>query len=319
MRLRVPLACSLVLAWSAPAGADDDAATLFERGRTLMTEQRFDEACATFAQSFALAPQVNTLGHLARCHEKQGKLATALAEYRRTAAMARAAADQERAEAADKLAQGLEAQVPSITVVTSEPGVAIRCDGQPLESGSVSLDPGSHTIEATKPGREPWLERLELRVAEQRRIVVPLLEPVSTPVAPPAADASPEEADGPGARLVIGLSIGGLGVAGLVVGTVLGAQALGDSADVDELCLGGDGDTETCPPGVRPAAEELNEDARRAARGSNIALVVGGAGVVAGAILVLTSSTLSGEQARGPKLVPVAGPLGGGVWLDARF
>ncbi len=85
------LACALAcaVAFAACAGASsvaraDEAEDLFDRGRKLLEKKEtVEEACRIFAQSLRLAERGDTLMNLAECHRRQGKTATAWAEFER--------------------------------------------------------------------------------------------------------------------------------------------------------------------------------------------------------------------------------------------
>src|SRR5262245_25490005 len=93
------------------AGDSKAADEHFKRGKELLARGRVAEACAELATSDALDPSVGTLGLLAACHEKLGKVATAYREYAETEKRARAGRD-ERAEFAKAQAERLAAVVP---------------------------------------------------------------------------------------------------------------------------------------------------------------------------------------------------------------
>ncbi len=92
---------------------------LFEEGRKAFAQGRIDDACRAFEQSMAAEPANGTLLNLARCHERQGKLELARAEYQRVAALAardgqtaRGAIARKRAAELDGTAAHPDAAVP---------------------------------------------------------------------------------------------------------------------------------------------------------------------------------------------------------------
>src|SRR6266699_3327978 len=73
------------------------AEALFREGRQLLKEAQVDEACLKLAESYSQEPASGTLLNLARCHEIQGKIATAWAEYAAAARLSRTQGREDRA------------------------------------------------------------------------------------------------------------------------------------------------------------------------------------------------------------------------------
>jgi tetratricopeptide (TPR) repeat protein len=96
---------SLSLAQTRDASPAD---VLFERGLAAFESGRIDEACANFEDSLRLDAAAGTLINLARCHERQGKTATALAEYKQVVSLSVRAGNHERARVAQAEADRLE-------------------------------------------------------------------------------------------------------------------------------------------------------------------------------------------------------------------
>jgi hypothetical protein len=94
---------------AAPSSSAAHADALFNEGKAKLAEQSYSEACPLFAGSFAIDPATGTLLALALCHERSGELRTAITEYRSAAERARKEGRDDRAQAATKRADELEA------------------------------------------------------------------------------------------------------------------------------------------------------------------------------------------------------------------
>src|SRR5689334_5988136 len=170
-----------------------------------MAAGNYDAACPKLAESQRLDPATGTLLNLAACHEKQGKLATAWLEYSDALVAARRDGRDDRVEFARQRAGELEPKLSRLTIVlgpdADEPQLTLELDGasvgRAVLGAATPVDPGTHVVRATAPGKQPWQQSIEVgAVADQQSITVPRLEiaPASeatpapaAPVAPPAA------------------------------------------------------------------------------------------------------------------------------------
>jgi hypothetical protein len=193
--------------------------------------------------------------------------------------------------------------------------VIVKIDGEllteKLEGVALSTDPGAHTFTFEAPGQPVVSKKLVIREGQRdRREVIqigaaPAAAPASSIVtisAPPSASAKPAEppSDGSGSRVAAYVA-GGIGVAGLAVGTIFGLQAMSKHADADKACPAACADQS----GVK-----LWDDARAAGNVSTIGFIVGGIGIAGGAVLWFTSkpSSASGVQVgAGPTSIRLRG------------
>jgi hypothetical protein len=139
-----------LLAGRAAATPADDS---FERGRVLMAEGKIAEACAAFEDSLKLDFQLGTLFNLAGCNAQRGKLATALAAYRR---IQNEDKNSQRADRSRELADQLAPRVPTlaISLANPHPATEVILDGATVDpSKPVPVDLGTHEIAIRSPGR----------------------------------------------------------------------------------------------------------------------------------------------------------------------
>jgi hypothetical protein len=191
---------------------------LFREGLRLLDEQRAAEACPKFEESLKLEPAAGTALNLGDCYERIGRIASAYGTFDQAAALAHGTGDESRAEEAKRRRQALESKLAKITVVVPAPhrvvGLSVLRDGRSLGSGQwgigVPVDPGTHTVEATAPGRRGWKTVVQVSAAPGTvQIAIPELAKEKT--------ASPQPEYRAGQRLA-GILVGSAGLAGLAVG-----------------------------------------------------------------------------------------------------
>ena len=345
MSARRALALAALLAAAtraSPALARDaDAAAaeaLFDEARRLLASGDVKAACPKFAESYRLDPALGALLNLAACHEKEGRVATALSEYHDAAAQAARARDEGRVKYAKKQAAAIEPRVPHLVVAVTETprGLAVTRNGAPMGEASFGLllpvDPGPQELAATAPGRERWSKRLTLEEGARVRVVVPDLPrakedpaaaaapsstlgsapapaPLASPLAPPPPSPLPEPSSG--GQRTAGLALGGVGLAALAAGGIFAGLTAGKVASADERCpdklcdAAGLGDVAT---------------ARTYAWVANITLGAGGALALVGGILALTARPAADPPSAGAlRVVPVVGTRSGGLLVGGSF
>ncbi len=321
------LALALGLTASRAQAASPAAEALFEEGRRLLQAGRTDEACAKLAESLAQELSSGTLLNLALCHETQGKLATAWAEYRAAARLSRQQGRADRAEAADERALALEPKLPrlKLTAPRPAPNLKVVVDDDAIGEGAlglaVPLDPGTHQITASAPGHLSWTTTLPIDVGQELTLEIPALElepepapvpsvPAPAPVPPaPAVVAKPRAAAPPALQskssptVTIGWIVGGAGVVAVGVGTAFGLSSLKSYHDAKRDCP----THLMCP---EPAISERRR-AESNAWISNVALGVGVLAVGTGIYLQVRGRS----HARRDQVTLRATPTAGGGWL----
>src|SRR3954468_15943585 len=94
-------------ALAAPAQQTDPAAaeSLFKTARALLDKGDWAAACPKFEASLALNPSASTAINIARCHEHDGKLATAWEDYNRALVLNRETKGAERQRQLEEVAK----------------------------------------------------------------------------------------------------------------------------------------------------------------------------------------------------------------------
>ncbi len=247
---------------SLPALAQTDnertlAEALFRQGRELMNEGNYDAACPKFAESHRLDPGGGTLLNLAVCHEGQGKLATAWAEFQEALALARADGREDRTSLAEQRIAAIEPQLARLTVTLpshAPEDTVVSVNGTPLGQAAwgspMPVDAGTVSVEASAPGRRKFTKSIEVSDAENVVVEVPELAELSaaTNASGPTDSGSAEKA---GPNHAAAYVVGGLGLAAIGVGSYFGVQAIQDRNEADDL-----GCADECPTEAAHQAEK---------------------------------------------------------------
>jgi serine/threonine-protein kinase len=322
------LCASLTARRAASQDTEATATALFDEGRKLMSQQKYAEACPKLAQSEHLAPSGGTLINLAECYERIGKTASAWAAWKDAAARANAVGKSSVEKTAVARSNALEPSLARLTIAVAResdvPGIQVKRDGVPVvrdEFGSaLPVDPGSHVVEATAPGKKAWSASVDVAAKQtDARVTISLADDVSASPAPPAAIVAPTatnsavvsprpEANGGSSQKTIAIVVGGAGVVVLGVGAVFGLEAKSQNDQALQNCR--------TPTLCSQKGLSLTDDARNSATIADVAFGVGAAAVAAGAVLWLTAPHAS---TAGLRAVPVVARAYGGLAIDAAW
>lgn len=282
---------ALTFAHVANAQATDRvlAEALFREGRDLMDQNKLAEACPKFAESYRLDHALGTLINLALCHEKDGKIGTAWAEFTDAAAEAAAQKDDREAFARRHIAT-LEQDLPRLRLVVA-PATAkltsleIQLDGHAIGKAGWALplpiDPGDHTLRATAEGKKAF----ETKVSVPKGLgltdaEVPALDEAPKAVEPPPP--LPPQPPPSNTQRTVGYIVGGAGLVGLAVGAAFGFSAISQKGDRNDHC---NAQLTLCDA----TGIDKDDQARSSATASTIAFIAGGALLAGGAVLVFTA------------------------------
>ncbi len=307
------LLASSVLLVALPASAQDKvslAEGLFRDARQLMQKGDLAAACAKFKESQRLDPSPGTALNLALCHDKQGKVATAWAEFLEARRMAQTEHRDKVAAEADRRAKALEPKVSYLTIVLAEkvPGITVEIDKVKLDSAvlgsKVPIDPGERTISISAPGYTPATMKItigadhdmqtlnvpKLAKAERAEAPEPAPKPApatSAPAPSPKHDVTPKPA---AHASVLPYVVGGVGVVAVGVGSAFAFMAKSTYNKADGLC--------PSHTGCSSAAMDKRSQANTQANIANIAIPVGVVGIGVGVVMLLTGSSHAEASAR---------------------
>ena len=292
------------------------AQALFDDGRQLMQAQRFREACPKFEASQRLDPGIGTQFNLGDCYEQLGRLASAWIQFVDVAAAARGLGQPTRERIARERAAKLAPRLARLRITEAErtPGLVIERAGSPVPQAhwgtAFPVDSGRYLIEAHAAGYKPVRSWANVkREGETISVSIPFLQQVE--IAEPSCDAACHSQQ---VRTVSAVVLAGVGAAGIAVGAVYGAVAIGKK---DEAAA-------HCPEEGKcfDAGIALRNEARDAANVSTVAITVGGAAMVSALVLWLTTEPWSTEPNRSEQAISVFPRFGGdevGVGMSATF
>lgn len=255
----------------------DDALALYDKGDCR-------DAAPKFLRAHDMV-RVPTLAFYAgKCLEKIGRLVDASEAYLAATRDeiepgAPTTVKQAQTDAATARA-ALLPRIPTIEVVldASATGATVALDGKRLPDAAIGvkrpIDPGHHVAKFTRGAAVGSREfAVEEGDAGQVRLAFPAT--AATSAAVPAISSGV----GPGPWIV-----GGVGVAGLLVGSVMGALVLVQHGKTPSGCMNG---SATCTDATEAASANATSNTWNAiGHATTAALVLGGAGVIAGGIWI---------------------------------
>jgi hypothetical protein len=202
-------------------------------------------------------------------------------------------------------------------------GVKVAVDGQPhaesLGGTALKVDPGPRTFTFTGPDLSPLTQTFVVREGEKdRRERVVLARTVAAPapgLAVPPSTPPESPPSGMARGKVYGLILGGVGLAGIGVGSVFGLMTASAGSQQKSDCAG----ASSCANYGQAAHDHTT--AQNDGTISTIAFIAGGALLAGGAVLFFVSGSPSSEPSATSRLVvaPSVGPGAGGLLVRGEF
>jgi hypothetical protein len=283
------------------------ASTLFDEGRALLAQDKVPEACRKLEESRRLDPLPGTMLNLAACHAREGRTASAMAEFREARALAVRDQRGDRVAYADEQLKAIEPKLSTLVIVVppaaDQPDLTVLRDGVAIGRAAwgekIPVDPGAHVVEATAPHKQ--MRHVEVQVgpnADVQTVTIAALDdeapapapsaatvaPAPTPASPAAETPAPPASTGLSTRRTWALVSGGIGAAGVIAGSVAGIVAIAKHNANDATCTS------------NPCSQQslsLNRDAGTAADISTVTFAVGLVGLGLGAFLWFGDSSVS--------------------------
>jgi len=310
--IRFAPVAALSVALAAGAAHADRADQLFDRGKKLLAEKRYAEACKAFQDSDALDPGIGAKVNVARCYQAWGKLATAWRWFSDAEAMAAKAKD-DRLPKIQAMLRDVDGNVPRLTLKlpagAAPGGVTIKLDGDAFAIEQLGreqrVDPGPHTIEYTVEGTV-------------RTKVVPLERGSSSEVTlegagkiEPVAPVIVRDDGRP--RRLLGLGVAGGGVLALGVAGVVTWRAHSDYEHA--LSAHCRDDHRMCDA----IGERAASNARKRANIATAITIGGVAAVAAGVYFYLTAPSAPHRDEHAFYVAPAVDDAGGGLVFGGAF
>jgi hypothetical protein len=322
-----------------PPDPDADAERLFREGQKLLEAGRYGEACPKFEVAYRKDQQLGTLLNLAFCHKELGAVWPAWVEFKAAEVKANALHLPDRRDFALRKMAELEKSLARVVVVVPRDveltEVLVEDRHVPeAERGVVfAAEPGDRKFSFRAKGKKAFVQLVTVVKGDQpQRLTVPPMEDELAPLAVEPSIAAPARpglgpsstrqrtdamGDGSGQK-TLAIVFAGLGVVGVGVGATTGIMTLTNGCTASARKE----DPSGCPDDQRGR----NEAAAGEMTGliSTISFAVGGASLVAAAVLYFTAphpkSAAVGTSTRSAQsryVWPDIGPRGAG--LAGRF
>jgi hypothetical protein len=285
----------------------------FEAGRYGESERLWIAASALYPQAPTL-----TLG-LARTQAKLGKLVLSQESYRKIIREHEndpnlTPAFKDAVEAAKNEVTSVSARIANVIItVEGPPNPIVALDGQPVAAAALGLkrpvDPGTHVVKAEAEGYKTAETSFEVAESGLAEAKLKLEKLVAAPGGPAHDTPTPPPPPAPERDRTLAYVAFGVGGAGLVLGAVTGALAMGKHGELSDKCPNG-----RCPNALGDEVDSY----RTMGTLSTVGFVVAGVGIAAGTVLWITAPKKAPAlgAARSPSYVsarPYLGLGGGGV------
>lgn len=291
--------------------APDEAAqarALFEQGVEASQDHLWADAVDFFRRSRALMERPSAVFNTAVALHRMGRDVEALADIERYLQMTSASerGERQRYAQAETLRTDLTRRVAVLTLHLEPSNARVEVDGRAREGEGeqrdIDLDPGRHAIRVSADGHASAQIDVRLGAGErvEREVTLEVSdveepEPVPEPEPEPEPLVVPEEG-GIGELGLVGIIIGGVGVAAGVGALVTGLMSQSTYDSLLERCT-----NMVCPPG----SEDDISSGETLALVSTVMLGVSIVGIGVGVALLLVDLTSGDDDAQAFRVVPI--------------
>lgn len=303
----------VLLATGVAVAQPTEGTRLFEEGRELAKEGKYDAACEKFRLSLAQDRAPGTTLNYGDCLEHLGQLRKAFQMFDE-AARAFDRDKDSRAKFARERADAVVLKLGTVVIKLADPaapGLIVEIDHQsvpPMREITERYEPGEIAVTARVPGSAPFASSARVVAGATVIIEVPAFATMTPGETPPSGGVVTGPRSRRRVKLAFGLGIAGAAALGLTALYGLAAKGQYDDAAESSECMRMGG-TLVCTPA---AALEIAEAGDRADSATGFA-VIGGVLVTAAVILYVTAprETLT--------VAPTASASTVGVTLSGRF
>lgn len=182
--MRCAVVIAIVVGSFASARADDDHAkadALFAEAQQLREAGKTADACKKYEEALRYNPNaVGTILNVGLCNEEAGKFASAVKLYAQARDLAREGGYAEHQKAAEERIAAAQPFVARLAIAFAETPnqVKLVIDDQVIpidKTDDIVIDPGSHHVVVTAPGRVPWETTVTVDKSAAKAIAVPKL------------------------------------------------------------------------------------------------------------------------------------------------
>jgi hypothetical protein len=289
------------------------AQAFFDEAVALASNGDFPAACGKLEESLKLHDGLGTSFHLAGCWQKIGRTASAYRLFDKVASRARELGQTEREQTARSRMDALAPKLSRIRidVQAQSPRTEVHRDGELVPESewrkAVPVDRGSHEVRVAAAGKKPWSTTIDVDTAGTTVVVLvpPLRDVDETKAAHPAAQkpltprreasrpAPAEQSSGNGQR-ILGVTVAGVGAAGLAFGIVQAVAYLKHHGEAKDLCP----TSTNCSNAEIVKHEELVDSSKRERVFAAVGGGVGGAALLAGAYLYFSAPSVPDRSSK---------------------